>query len=200
MPAIISKQELKNINSQLVKDKKFVQETKKIVESEFREIHKTFLNKFDAHPVTMEINNGAQSTNISGTLGGVGNLFTYIGFSSGAQPISTLRLILQRYDIRYSTEAQSIKITIEVPTKEEVFRATPLPWATGRSWARGIERGLSGFGHYLVKNTRISKSKSGFAIQTNAPVRAGRFSNTPYMSSLLNDYYKEIQKLERKRF
>ena len=73
MPAIISKKELRNINSQLVKDKKFVQETKKIVESEFKEIHKTFLNKFDAHPVTMEIKTGAQSTNISGTLGGVGN-------------------------------------------------------------------------------------------------------------------------------
>ncbi len=93
-----------------------------------------------------------------------------------------------------------MSIQIEVPTKQEVFGATPMPWATGRSWARGIERGISGLGQYLVKSSRIAKSKSGFAIQTDAPVRGGRFSNTSYMSALLNDYYKEIQKLEKKTF
>ena len=93
-----------------------------------------------------------------------------------------------------------MSIQIEVPTKDQIFVATPLPWATGRSWARGIERGISGLGRYLVKNSRIAKSKSGFAIQTDAPVRGGRFSNTAYMSALLNSYYKEIQKLEKKTF
>ena len=75
-----------------------------------------------------------------------------------------------------------------------------MPWATGRSWARGIERGISGLGQYLVKSSKIAKSKSGFAIQTDTRVRGGRFSNTSNISALLNNYYKEIQKLEKKTF
>tara|TARA_R100000742_G_C4248292_1_gene66906 strand:- start:81 stop:686 length:606 start_codon:yes stop_codon:yes gene_type:complete len=196
----LSNRDIKNIDQQVVKDNSFRKNLKSIIEKEFNHVHTEFLKAFDSHPVTQEIQGGPSATNISRTLGGVGNLFTYIGFSEGSNPIKPLRKLLEFYQIHYHPRPNYMSIQIEVPTKDQIFGATPLPWATGRSWARGIERGISGLGRYLVKNSRIAKSKSGFAIQTDAPVRGGRFSNTAYMSALLNSYYKEIQKLEKKTF
>ena len=198
MPLKISNKELKNITSQVVRDKSFMNYLKNQLRDEFEDIHEQFLNEFDSHPVTKEIKAGPRSTNISGTLNGVGNLFTYIGFTAGSDPITRLRQVLETYHVRYNIQRDFIQIIIEVPTKEQIFVATPLPWAMGRSWARGIERGISGFGGYVVKNTTMARSKSGYAIQADNKIRGGRFSNTSYMSALLNNYYKKIQKLENK--
>ena len=41
------------------------------------------LAAFEEHPVTKEIDAGPGSNNSSGTLGGYGNLFTFIGFERG---------------------------------------------------------------------------------------------------------------------
>ncbi len=196
----LSNRDLQNIDQQIVKDNSFKKRVKQIVEGEFNRIHVDFLKAFEGHPVTQEIRGGPSAANISRTLGGVGNLFTYIGFNLGSDPIKSLRKLLEAYEIHYHPRNKYMSIQIEVPTKEQVFIATPMPWATGRSWARGIERGISGLGKYLVKSSRIAKSKSGFAIQTDTRVRGGRFSNTSYISALLNNYYKEIQKLEKKTF
>ena len=143
----------------------------------------------------MEISAGVSATNISGTLGGIGNLFSYIGFSAGSQPLTILRALLAQYEIRYHHTKVKTVINITVPTKEEIFKSTPLPWATGRSWAKGIETGIAGLGRYLHINS--PRSRSGKGIQTKGRQRTGRFNNTSYLSSLLNDYYKEIRKIER---
>jgi|TARA_R110000824_G_scaffold292245_1_gene480633 hypothetical protein len=198
--AFLSNRDLQNVQKQIVRENSFKQEVKKAIKKEFEDIHKQFLDSFDSHPVTQEIKGGSSSANISKTLGGVGNLFTYIGFESGSDPIKKLRELLDTYEIQYHRRKTHIYTKIEVPTKEEVFAVTPMPWATGRSWARGIERGISGLGQYLVKSNRIRKSKSGHAIQIKGRVRGGRFSNRSYISSLLNDYYKNIKKLEKKTF
>tara|TARA_Y100000356_G_C11227600_1_gene272927 strand:+ start:183 stop:785 length:603 start_codon:yes stop_codon:yes gene_type:complete len=198
MAAVFSNKSRKNMAQQIMREKTVLDYLKKQLDREFKDIYGQFINNFNSHPVTREIEGGPRSTNLSGTLGGVGNLFTYIGFSAGSDPIKPLRQLLETYDIRYNIQRDRIQIIIEVATKEQVFLATPLPWAMGRSWARGIERGISGFGEYLVKNTRMSRSKSGFAIQADNKIRGGRFSNTSYMSALLNDYYKKIQQLQNK--
>jgi len=197
---LFSKKDLNLIESQVIKENVVKKEIKKLIEKEFLDIQKDFLLSFDKHPVTMEIEAGVNSTNISGTLNGIGNLFTYIGFSSGSKPIRPLRQILQKYEIQYHTQKTSVKINIILPTKEEVFAVAPMPWAKGRSWAKGIEKGISGLGNYLVKHQEIEASKSGKAIQTGYQVRSGKFRNTTYISKLLNDYYKEIKKLEKKVF
>ena len=46
-----------------------------------REVEKILMKEFEEHTVTKEIEEGAGASNISSTLGGYGNLFTYIGFS-----------------------------------------------------------------------------------------------------------------------
>lgn len=198
--ASLSNRDLQNVQKQIVRENSFKKEVENVIRKEFESIHKQFLTNFDSHPVTQEIKGGSSATNISKTLGGVGNLFTYIGFASGSDPIKKLRELLNTYEIQYHRRKTYIYTKIEVPTKEEVFAVTPMPWATGRSWARGIERGISGLGQYLVKSNNIRKSKSGHAIQIKGRVRGGRFSNRSYISSLLNDYYKNIKKLEKKTF
>ena len=103
--------------------------------------------------------------------------------------------MLKKYEIRYHHTKTKTVINITVPTAKEIFKVTPLPWATGRSWAKGIETGISGLGRYL--NIDSSRSRSGKGIQTKKRQRVGKFNNTSYLSFLLNDYYKEIRKIEK---
>ena len=84
---------------------------------------------------------------------------------------------------------------IFLPSKQEIFAETPMPWATGRSWAEGIEKGISGFGQYL--NTESISSRSGEGVQANTQIRKGKFKNTQYISALLNKYVKKFQEINK---
>jgi hypothetical protein len=69
-----------------------------------------------------------------------------------------------------------------------------MPWASGRSWASGIEKGISGLG-YLLRN-RSSLSRSGQAVQSSVKIRSGSFKNTPYISAIINKYSKKFSQLK----
>jgi len=186
---------LKEVQQAVPREIAYTKGIKKSIEEKIKEAQKHLLENFEKHPVTIEIAAGPQGTNVSGTLGGIGNLFSYIGFSSGDKPLGPIRIMLKQYDIKFHHSKKKTTINITVPTTTEIFRATPLPWATGRSWAKGIETGISGLGTYL--NIDSARSRSGTGIQTKAKQRAGRFKNRTYLSSLLKNYYKEIKKIER---
>ena len=81
---------------------------------------------------------------------------------------------------------------VEVPDKEEIFQATPMPWIQGRSWAEGIERGISGLANYI--NRMSFSSRSGQGIQANHRVRSGRFRNTKYISQIISSLKEKIFK------
>ena len=55
------------------------------------------LADFDRHPVTRELKQGPDGANISGTLGGIGNLFSFIGFYSSDKPTDLVREVLKGY-------------------------------------------------------------------------------------------------------
>jgi len=140
---------------------------------------------------------GPNAPNISGTLGGVSNLFAFIGFDAGNQPVAPILERLEAVDIIYNKEYKEkgigVSFNVFLPTAEDIFAITPLPWATGRSWAEGIERGISGLG-YLVKK---SGGRSGAAVQSRVnKVRGGRFQNTPYISSFIKRYKKRFEELK----
>lgn len=88
-----------------------------------------------------------------------------------------------------------MKLTITIPSAQDIFAATPLPWAPGISWANRIEAGLSGLGQYL--NTYSDKSRSGAGVQTDNKIRGGRFKNSPYISSFINRWNKKFSKIAR---
>ena len=171
---------------------------KKEVNTKFKKIKKEMIQEFLTLPVTQELLGGPDAPNISGTLGGVTSLFAFIGFDSGDQPIAPILNALERTQLQYLKELkQTNKVggvfTVTLPTAEQIFSITPMPWAIGRSWAQGIETGISGLGFLLRKK---GKGRSGVALQSRVKVRGGRFRNTAYISSFIRKYEKRFQNLK----
>jgi|TARA_R100000084_G_C4648171_1_gene148040 hypothetical protein len=168
----------------------------RVATESFKKVKREMIQEFLANPITQEILAGPEGSNISGTLGSVSNLFAFIGFERGEQPISPILTLLEGVTLEYRKPTKSLGMGIifevTLPTAEDIFAVTPLPWASGRSWAEGIERGLSGLGYLLRKN----KGRSGAAIQSRVKVRGGRFHNTPYISAFIRKYKKRFEDLQ----
>jgi hypothetical protein len=160
----------------------------------FQEIKDEMIQEFLNHPVTQEIKAGPSASNSSGTLGGVSNLFAFIGFEELDDPIKPIIDLLNSTKMTYGgLSPMGIKFIIFLPEARDIFSATPLPWATGRSWAEGIEKGISGLG-FLLRNSSNS-SRSGAAIQSSVKIRSGKYKNTQYISYIINKYDKKFKKL-----
>jgi len=169
--------------------KPFEKEFKK----KFLQLKSEMIKEFLSHPVTIELIAGPSSSNTSGTLGGISNLFAFIGFDSGDQPIRPILEMLENMNYNYSGEAKiGVVYNVNIPEASDIFKATPLPWASGRSWAQGIETGISGLGYLLRKD----KGRSGRAVQSKTLVRSGRFQNTQYISALIKKYKKEFNNIK----
>jgi hypothetical protein len=172
-------------------------EIRKLFQRSFQKKKNEMIAEFLNHPVTIEIKGGVDSTNVSGTLGGgSGNLFSFIGFDSKDDPIDPILKILEQISFDYlNTSTKRINYRINLPSAKEIFAATPMPWATGRSWAKGIETGISGLGFYLRKET--PNSRSGLGVQSPRKVRKkSKFKNVKYISDLIKRYEKEFSNLQ----
>jgi hypothetical protein len=168
-----------------------------LVYKKIEKLKREMIADFLRLPVTKEILAGSTSSNISGTLGGYGNLFTFIGFNEGDRPINPIVQLLSQtnYKVTRFDQNGAAKLTIEIPSKQDIFGVTPLPWASGISWAERIEKGMSGLGMYL--NTSSKNSRSGRGIQADNKIRTGKFSNTSYVSVFLNKWVKVFEKIDR---
>jgi hypothetical protein len=94
--------------------------------------------------------------------------------------------ILEKTNVVFSRSGRNIlTANITLPSTQDIFAATPMPWASGRSWAKGIETGISGVGFYIQK---YGQGRSEGGIQSNSKIRSGRFKNVPYISALLSKY------------
>ena len=71
-----------------------------------------------------------------------------------------------------------------------------MPWAEGRSWAKGIESGIAGLGYYL-RLTDVGNSGGG--VQNKTKVSSGKFKNTAYISALINKYIKVFSSIQSVR-
>ena len=167
----------------------------KKVKQDFAVIKSQLINEFLNHPVTKEIKDGPSASNTSNTLNGISNLFAFIGFEDGYDPIAPILNMFQSIEITFGGEIpKGNKFNINMPISEDIFSVTPMPWASGRSWASGIEKGISGLG-YLLRN-RSSLSRSGQAVQSSVKIRSGSFKNTPYISAIINKYSKKFSQLK----
>ena len=162
----------------------------------FQKIKNRMIAEFLNHPVTRELKQGIDASNISGTLGGATNLFSFIGFNSDSDPTKDIENVLQTARFEFAkARLTTIEFSIYIPDPKDVFDATPMPWAPGRSWAKGIESGISGLGYYL--KVARDNSRSGLGIQSSKKVRGGaKFKNTQYISALLKKYRKEFENLQ----
>tara|TARA_Y100000361_G_scaffold152173_1_gene171035 strand:+ start:2065 stop:2646 length:582 start_codon:yes stop_codon:yes gene_type:complete len=159
---------------------------------EFNIIKQQMMSEFNNHPITKELDEKTSAD--PSAFVGDGSLFGFIGFSAGDEPTLIVREMLNSSQIKFvRIKGELVDFRVIYPTKEELFQATPLPWAAGRSWLRGIEVGLSGLGKYL--NIESGASRSGGGIQANNNVRSGRFRNTKYISQILNNFIKKVENL-----
>ena len=189
--------DLLQVLDQLHNDPAYTKYEEQIIDSKFNEIKSEILAEFNNHPVTREIEGGIGAQNYSGTLSDVTNLFSFIGFEAGDEPVMPIRIMLEksRYRIYRSKKGGISTVTFFIPTAADIFAETPMPWATGRSWAKGIESGISGLGYYLKK---ARNSRSGLGIQSQTQVRPGFvYKNTKYISNIINNFNNKLKAIDK---
>lgn len=188
----IPKSVIKDLERKSQKTKK--RDYTKTFKKNFDKTKEEMIEEFLSDPVTVELLSGASGSNISGTLNGNSNLFAFIGFQSGDDPTKPILTLLRGISYKDAGEStKGRKFSVIMPTTDDIFSVTPMPWATGRSWAKGIETGISGLGFLLNKSS--SSSRSGVAIQARSKVRSGKFNNRPYISALLKKYKKKFKEI-----
>ena len=172
------------------------------VERMFNNAHRKMLAEFDRHNVTQEILKGPATSvaNISKTLDGYGNLFSFIGFDAGTNPIAPLRYLLEngttfKYTtLRYTQGAWYFRVT--APDKKAISNATPMPRQSGQSWVDEIESGPSNLTHYLFakRGQKLRGSHSGTGLQAPWEINDDLVpKKTPYLSKILENFRNRIQ-------
>ena len=163
-----------------------------IVQKEVEKEKALFQQDFESHPVTQELDGGENASNISGTLGGYGNLFSFLGFNQGTNPTAPVKFLIQRITLDRNIQAtgNGFKVRVNVPSKEEFGAVSRLPFEGGRSWLLDIERGISGLGAYLYG--RFASSRSGTGIQSKYNYANKRFRNVKYFSGMYTKFLRRL--------
>ena len=163
------------------------------------------MEEFESHEVTREIDAGINAQNISETLSGdfkddkQKNLFSFIGFESGDSPTDPIR---ERLDPSHPNgpklvykgmdkNKMQIRFEVRAPNEGSIYDSTPLPWATGLSWAKRIEVGIAGLGKFLNRKG-LKQSRSGGGIQVENQLRPARFIPTKYLSQIFKNFLQNV--------
>jgi hypothetical protein len=177
----------KALSSKKAKDKALEKAEKKVDTEKFK-----LISAFDNHEVTKEIASGPKASNTSGTLGGYGNLFSFIGFEANSDPITPVKELLNEIEVKnIKVNADGYSVSVKYPSQNEIKKVTPLPFENGRSWAAGIEDGISGFTQYIYTKFLDGRSKQG--VQSEKAKGVGSFRKQDYLNSLLQDFIKNIR-------
>ena len=156
------------------------------------------VDEFEDHPVTQEVWAGNLAENTSGLLGGYGNLFSFIGFDEGDDPISPISLILRQritHSIKRTNDRGGYMVTINLPSQESLDSVSQIPWMKGKSWLDGIENGIAGLNRYLYDEEGFDNSRSETGIQARNLIRGVSQGRTPYLSQILDNFKKRLTRL-----
>jgi len=172
-----------------------------LIDPKIQERQSELIKEFEAHPITIELDAGPRASNTSGTLGGYGNLFSFIGFSSGDNPTQIISKIFSekiKFKVRRKNNSGRYQITFFIPSIEEIYGLTPIPWMAGKSWARSIEEGgLTNLGQYLFSSTGFDSSTSGTGIQAKNRSSGVSFKRMPYVGKLIKDFKQKLLRLDK---
>jgi len=163
-----------------------------IVQKEVEKEKILFRADFESHPVTQELDGGETASNNSGTLGGYGNLFSFLGFNNGANPTAPVKTLIQKIalDRNVQSSGNTFKFKVNIPSKEDFAAVSRMPWEGGRSWLLDIERGISGLGAYLYG--QFKSSRSGTGIQSKYNYTNRRFKNVKYFSEMYSKFLRRL--------
>lgn len=157
--------------------------------------------KFEEDNITQEILGGVNARNISKTLGGDGNLYTFIGFeASEPNPAQRVPAFLNKNITlsqtgKYSEEKSGIRIEFDVliPTDGELEKEFPMPWEPG-TWLYKITDGITGLGEYIYYKFLGPKSRSTAGLEMEYEVREDEFSPKQYFRKMMQDFLKTVDK------
>ena len=188
-------------------------EIEKAVKKQFNQEKQNTLLEFDSHDVTQELAE-PEKGNISNTLGGYGDLFGFIGFEAGSDPVLPVKLALEskikfkstNLSIIYPRNAKgqfatgkrtkNIKIIFQVPDLNDFDKAAKFEgWNGGRNWVKGIERGISGVSYYA--DYPRGRSERGLQlrgqIKNSASDRPSGFKTRPYITEIIENFKKNFK-------
>lgn len=153
-----------------------------------------YMSQILEHPISEEIAAGQEAENISNTLNGEGNLYTFIGFDAGDKPIDNLIGIVEKNTIikQVSSKNGIFSFQVYTPSLDELKGYTPMPFEGGNSWLRGIEKGISGFSNYLY-GLLFPTSRSSKAIQSKNKIRRASYKPTKYFSVLYKNFIESFK-------
>ena len=201
MPNPLNRSTKNAIRKQLIGNKQLINQTRILIDKQFRAIHSKFMTDFESHPVTRELRGGAGAPNHSNSLP-QGNLFGFIGFNAGTDPISDIEVMLRRTDIMIKNRKMGQfgfvwTYIVTSPSLQDLYSATPMPWASGASWLRELEgRGIPNLGQYMHK--RSSSSRSGAGVQNKNRSGGGRV-RVSYIKQLLQEFEQNLNSIQASR-
>lgn len=164
--------------------------------------HKKLKPMYETHPVTLELRAGADSERPSAFINyggnrGNGNLFTFLGFYEGSDPLDQLDNMIYRKIIVPSASPRGLvyNFSIRIPSVEEAQQRTQnLPW-TDASWVQLIENGLpNNIMHYVVFPEGATSSRSNKGLQIESMNLQSDFAPVPYISELVDNFNKELSR------
>lgn len=187
----------RSINEKLSKSRKVQRAARAKAQEKFSKAKAMAISSFKNHVVTKEIEGGSSANNSSNTLRGYGNLYSYIGFTTGFDPItpvvsmmeSVFKLSSRSKKISVGQKNVNLSYSVISPDMTDFESVSPMPWEGG-SWISGIERGISGYSHYMNKRSKVSRSGSAF--QSNHRVRSGSFKTIDYVTSIIKQFSAQI--------
>lgn len=159
---------------------------------------------FEESPVTQELEAGPDYNGPSiikyFSENGNPNLYSFIGFPAGTDPVAVLRELLTfPIQVKLSTRYNNTYyFKVLVPTSDDIEKATPMPtdyFHGDFSWARGIEDGdLTGLGEFLAIRASASRSGGGIQIEVKQPL-ASSMEKVPYITEILEAFRTRLEEL-----
>ncbi len=173
-----------------------------IMHSKFEDAKYELSNDIESHVISREIRQGISASNFSNTLLGYGNLYSFLGFEDGRDPVGEFievmnnpnTLILKTVK-RGTPTNNGVRFEFSVGVNLNIIKNnTKMDWEPGNSWVLGIERGISGLSSYLSGKFRNPPSRSLGGIQAKdeegdlVKIRGGSFKTTPYLSEIIQKF------------
>jgi hypothetical protein len=185
---------LEKIRLEILNNPGLENEARALAEKILQENKQELIQEFNNHPVTREIEAGAGASNSSGTLNGKGNLFSFIGFDSGDNPIQPVRDLLNNIQLSSSKArigAKALQFKVNIPDQAQIESISKMPWESGRSWVTDMERTISGIGQYLYG--LFNNSRSGTGVQATNTTNSQSFRPVKYLNTMLQNFSKKLK-------
>lgn len=176
-----------------------IKKVRPLIELDYESKKEQFIEAFNSDPVTQEIEGGPSAfSNIGPLATAGGNLFSFLGFEAGKEPVGALREYLTRSIELGRTRAGVVKgskvvfsTPVAFPTVAEVDAFVATNSETKLDWDRRpftsvLANGVPGLPNFIFDEEKgFASSRSGPAIQSKGKVRNGSLGPIPYIGPLL---------------